>query len=232
VWPQAHEATAKALSRHGWSPVPVRRLRDVAEQRGRHAAALLVDPMTGPVTKRSLIDVRNAAVTAKLPLLVAAGLGEAARGTLNTPDPAALIGALRPAGSLASRVLLVDEDQILAAAMAATLEQRGMQPVVAGSESEAMLRAAIAPPDLVLLDIGLSPSPRPGILDWLRAQGRLHETPVIAYTPPASPLGADRAARLRSGESTLFVQARSDAPGIDERIAELVLRLAAPYEPM
>jgi CheY-like chemotaxis protein len=191
---------------------------------------LLVDPLTGPVSRASLTRVRAAAASAGLPLLVAAGLGEVSRDAVHGSDPAALIGALRPAGSPTSRVLLVEDNPVLAEAMGATLERRGMQTLLSVSESEAVLRAAVAPPDLVLLDLGLRPSPRPGILDWLRAHGRLAETPVIAYT--AAELHPDHETRLRRGETVLFVQARSEGRDVDERLAELVLRLAGMPEPL
>jgi PAS domain S-box-containing protein len=227
VWPHVHEATTAALSRRGWDSIAVRMPQEVAQHR-RQVAALLVDPLTGPVSRASLTRVRAAAASAGLPLLVAAGLGEVSSDMVHGSDPAALIGALRPPGSATSRVLLVEDDPVLAEAMGATLERRGMQALLSVSESEAVLRAAVAPPDLVLLDLGLAPSPRPGILDWLRVQGRLAETPVVAYT--AADLYPDHETRLRRGETVLFVQARSEGQDVDDRLAELVLRLAGTPE--
>jgi PAS domain S-box-containing protein len=230
VWPRPHEATARALTSRGWSPVPIQQPREVAEQsRTQAPAALLVDPLTSPVTRRMLVDVRAAAASAGLPMLVAAGLGEVTRDAPYGNDPAALIGALRPPGQETPRVLLLEENRALAAAVGATLERRGMQPFVARSESEAILRAAVAPPDLILLDLALPPAPRPGILDWLRAQGRLPETPVVAFAA-ANP-GPDRDRRLRSGETVLSLQPRPETPAVDDRIAELVLLLVGPGDP-
>jgi CheY-like chemotaxis protein len=229
IWPHVHEATTKALSRRGWDSVAVSIPQEVAQRR-RHASALLVDPLTGPVSRASLTRVRAAAASAGLPLLVAAGLGEVSADAVHGSDPAALIGALRSPGSPASRVLLVEDDPVLAHAMGATLERRGMEALLSVSESDAVLRAAVAPPDLVLLDLALMPSPRPGILDWLRTQGRLAQTPVVAYT--ASDLHPNHQTRLRRGETVLFVQARSEGPEVDDRLAELLLRLAVMPEPL
>jgi PAS domain S-box-containing protein len=229
VWPRPHESTARALTSRGWSSIPIQQPREVAAPGRAQAAALLVDPLTGPVTRRMLQDVRAAAVRAGVPMLVAAGFGEVRRDAAGGGDPAALIGALRPPGEGASRVLLLEEDPALAAAVGATLERRGMRPLVVRSESEAMLRAAVVSPDLVVLDLSLPPAPRPGIIDWLRAQGRLHETPVVAYA--AADLGPDRDRRLRTGETVLALQPRPETQAVDERIAELVLRLAGTPKP-
>jgi len=229
VWPHVHEATTRALSRRGCESVTVRMPQEVAERR-QHAAALLVDPLTGPVSRASLTRVRAAAASAGLPLLVAAGLGEVSSDAVHASDPAALIGALRLPGASASLVLLVEPDPVLAEAMGATLERRGMRALLSLSEAEARLRAALAPPDLVLLDLGLMPSPRPGILDWLRSQGRLAKTPVVAYT--AAGLRPDHQTRLRRGETVLFVEARPEGKDVDERLAELVLQLAGTPEPL
>src|SRR5207253_2178632 len=90
----------------------------------------------------------------ELPLLpVAAADGVAAA--------ALLLEALRSGGPEATRVLVVEEDPAVAAALGTSLQRRGMHPVYARTEAEAMLRAAISPPDLVLLGLALEPTPKP-----------------------------------------------------------------------
>ncbi len=159
-------------------------------------------------------------------MLVVAGLEEVAAGAGPAADPAMLLEALRIGGPEATRVLVVEDDPAVASALGAGLARRGMQPVYSRTEAEAMLRAAISPPDLVLLGLALDPSPKPGIVDWLRNSERLVATPVVAYTTDG--LGEGHQERLQRGETVLIVAARSEGDAVEARLVDLVLRLAGP----
>lgn len=227
VWPQQHEATASALRNKGWQAVPVSTPHDLTAYLGRRPSALLVDPLTGPVTRTALQAVRNSASEAGVPLLVAAGIGEVAADALYGSDPAALLRALTPHGrknGRPARVLLIEGDAALATAFGGRLERRGMQVIHSTSESEAVLRAAITTPDLVVVDLMLTRTSGPGIVDWLRLHDRLRETPIVTYT--TSSLTAEAYERLRRGDSALFLQGRAETPAVEERITLLVERMS------
>jgi CheY-like chemotaxis protein len=227
VWPQQHEATANALRNKGWQAVPVSTPHDLTAYLSRRPSALLVDPLTGPVTRTALQAVRNSASEAGVPLLVAAGIGEVAADALYGSDPAALLRALTPHGrknGRPARVLLIEGDAALATAFGGRLERRGMQVIHSTSESEAVLRAAITTPDLVVVDLMLTRTSGPGIVDWLRLHDRLRETPIVTYT--TSSLAVDAYERLRRGDSALFLQGRAETPEVEERITLLVERMS------
>lgn len=227
VWPQQHEETASALRTKGWQAVPVLTPHDLTAYLSRRPSALLVDPLTGPVTRTALQAVRNSASEAGVPLLVAAGIGEVAADALYGSDPAALLRALTPHGrknGRPARVLLIEGDAALATAFGSRLERRGMQVIHSTSESEAVLRAAITTPDLVVVDLMLTRTSGPGIVDWLRLHDRLRETPIVTYTTAS--LTADAYERLRRGDSALFLQGRAETPEVEERITLLVERMS------
>jgi PAS domain S-box-containing protein len=227
VWPHEHEATSATLRSKGWQAVPVSTPHDLTAYLGRRPRALLVDPLTGPVTRTALQAIRNSATEGGVPLLVAAGIGEVAADALYGSDPAALLRALTPHGKKngrPARVLLIEGDAALATAFGGRLERRGMQVIHSTSESEAVLRAAITPPDLVVVDLLLTRLTGPGIVDWLRLHDRLRETPIVTYTTTS--LTAEAYDRLRRGESALFLQGRTETPEVEERITLLVERMS------
>jgi CheY-like chemotaxis protein len=227
VWPQAHEATEVSLHRLGWHSIPVGTPHDLTGYLSREPSALLIDPLTGPVTRTALTVIRNSAVEVGLPLIVAAGLGEVSANALYGSDPAALLRALILSGrkdGRPARVLLIEGDATVATVLGSNLERRGMQVVHSTSESEAVLRAAITPPDLVVTDLMLTRPRGPGIVDWLRLHDRLAQTPMVTYTTAAlEPVGYER---LRRGETVLLLQGRAETPVVEERLTLLVERMS------
>jgi DNA-binding response OmpR family regulator len=76
-------------------------------------------------------------------------------------------------------ILIVDDDALMRRSLAYNLEQAGYTTNTAGTAEDALARIEFAPPDLVILDIGL-----PGIdgLDALRQIQRTQPVPVIFLT--------------------------------------------------
>ena len=79
------------------------------------------------------------------------------------------------------RVLVVDDDLDAASAMGQLLEIQGHQAAVAANGPAALAAAATAPPDLVLLDIGLPGMDGYEVADRLRAAGHTHAA-LVALT--------------------------------------------------
>lgn len=224
LWPGAPESLERAIVDRGWAPRSVTGPQEVG---GDSAAALLVDPFAGPVSRRSLVELRSAAEAARVPLFVIAGLAEAiGEDGAGHAAPSVLLGALRGSANGDARVLLIEEDPALATALGADLLRRRMSPVYARSDAEAMLRARISPPDLVLANLETAPRSRAGIVDWLRNAGRLAATPIVAYT--AGGLAAGHQVRLERGETRLSVAARGDGAALESRLLDLVVRAADP----
>ncbi|MEU7020717.1 PAS domain-containing protein [Streptomyces sp. NPDC046203] len=225
VWPAPDVATQQALSERGYRPVIVHSREEVDAQIAAFPAALFVDPLTGPITRTALQSLRQAAVAAEVPVLLAAGLGQATREAAYGADPAVLLKALAPRDSEQhpSRVLLIEENEDIAEALAATLERRGMQVARAASDTEAVALAQDLRPNLVVMDLMQVRRRRAGIIDWLRANGQLNRTPLVVYT--SAGLDESELERLTSGETVLFLAERSTSTEVQSRIVDLLAKI-------
>ncbi|MFD4141200.1 PAS domain-containing protein [Streptomyces sp. NPDC058572] len=225
VWPAPDISTQQALSDRGYRPVVVHSREEVDAQIAAFPAALFVDPLTGPITRTALQSLRQAAVAAEVPVLVTAGLGQATREAAYGADPAVLLKALAPRDSEQhpSRVLLIEEHEEIALALAATLERRGMQVARASADADAVTLAGQMRPNLVVMDLMQVRRRRAGIIDWLRANGQLNRTPLVVYT--SAGLDPQELPRLSSGETVLFLAERSTSDEVQARIVDLLAKI-------
>lgn len=205
----------------------VRSREEVDAQVAAYPAALFVDPLTGPITRTALQSLRTAALNSRVPVLVTAGLGQATRDAAYGADPAVLLRALAPRDSEnhAARVLLVESDPDIAAALTSSLERRGMHVEHAVSENDAVSKASSVQPNLVVMDLLQIRRRRMGLLDWLRANDRLHRTPLVVYT--SVDLDPAELPRLRTGETVLFLAERSTSADVQARIVDLLGRIGS-----
>ncbi|MFC9589157.1 response regulator, partial [Streptomyces sp. NPDC056944] len=225
VWPAPDVSTQQALSDRGYRPVIVHSREEVDAQIAAFPAALFVDPLTGPITRTALQSLRQAAVAAEVPVLLAAGLGQATREAAYGADPAVLLKALAPRDSEQhpSRVLLIEEHESIAEALAATLERRGMQVARAATDTEAVALATQTRPNLVVMDLMQVRRRRAGIIDWLRANGQLNRTPLVVYT--SADLVEEELPKLDSGETVLFLAERANSTEVQARIVDLLAKI-------
>ncbi|MFE4381730.1 PAS domain-containing protein [Streptomyces cyaneofuscatus] len=225
VWPAPDVPTQQALSDRGYRPVIVNSREEVDAQIAAFPAALFVDPLTGPITRTALQSLRQAAVAAEVPVLVTAGLGQATREAAYGADPAVLLKALAPRDSEQHppRVLLIEEHEEIAAALAQTLERRGMQVARAATDSEAVDLAGRMRPNLVVMDLMQVRRRRAGIIDWLRANGQLNRTPLVVYT--SAGMDPSELPQLASGETVLFLAERSTSDEVQSRIVDLLAKI-------
>jgi CheY-like chemotaxis protein len=227
VWPEPDVSTQQALTDRGYRPVIVHSREEVDAQIAAYPAALFVDPLTGPITRTALQSLRTAAVSAEVPVLVTAGLGQASREAAYGADPAVLLKALAPRDSEQHppRVLLVEEHQAIASALSISLERRGMQAAHASTDAEAMEVAQQIRPNLVVMDLNQVRRRRAGIIDWLRVNGLLTRTPFVVYT--SAELDPGQLPLLASGETVLFLAERSTNPEVQARIVDLLTKIGA-----
>lgn len=225
VWPAPDVSTQQALSDRGYRPVIVHSREEVDAQIAAFPAALFVDPLTGPITRKALQSLRQAAVAAEVPVLVTAGLGQASREAAYGADPAVLLKALAPRDSEQHppRVLLIEEHEDIALALTQTLERRGMQVACAATDSEAVSLATRMRPNLVVMDLMQVRRRRAGIVDWLRANGRLNRTPLVVYT--SADINRSELGKLGSGETVLFLAERSTSDEVQSRIVDLLAKI-------
>lgn len=226
VWPSAGAGLAVALAERGAPPAGVFRLQHLTDDATSAATVLLVDPLAGPVSRRMLGELRAAAASAALPLIVAAGLTEAPAAEAGLViEPPVLLAALRgPTATGAARVLIIEPDPALATALGASLLKSGMQAVYARNSDEAMMRAALGAPDMVMFGMDAEDG-RAGIVDWLVNAKLLAATPLLTYTLEGMTPGY--ATRLERGTSVVGVGARSESPEIEARLADLVAQIGA-----
>ncbi|MFR9673174.1 PAS domain-containing protein [Streptomyces sp. TR02-1] len=227
VWPEPDVSTQQALSERGYRPVIVNSREEVDAQIAAYPAALFVDPLTGPITRKALQSLRQAAVAAEVPVLVTAGLGQASREAAYGADPAVLLKALAPRDSEQHppRVLLVEEKEAVAAAFCQSLERRGVQVAHAPTDTDAVHTAAQFMPNLVVMDLMQVRRRRAGIIDLLRVNGVLHRTPFVVYT--SSGIDEQGLAQLASGENVLFLAERSTNDEVQARIVDLLAKIGA-----
>ncbi|WP_436737711.1 PAS domain-containing protein [Streptomyces sp. BBFR102] len=225
VWPAPDVSTQQALSDRGYRPVIVHSREEVDAQIAAFPAALFVDPLTGPITRTALQSLRQAAVAAEVPVLVTAGLGQATREAAYGADPAVLLKALaaRDSEQHPSRVLLIEEREEIALALTAALERRGMQVARATTDTDAVNLATQMHPNLVVMDLMQVRRRRVGVVDWLRANGRLNHTPLVVYT--AAGIDPAELPRLASGETVLFLAERSTSEDVQARIVDLLAKI-------
>ncbi|MFE7752172.1 PAS domain-containing protein [Streptomyces sp. NPDC057428] len=225
VWPAPDVSTQQALSDRGYRPVIVHSREEVDAQIAAFPAALFVDPLTGPITRTALQSLRQAAVAAEVPVLVTAGLGQATREAAYGADPAVLLKALAPRDSdqHPPRVLVIEEHEPIALALTETLERRGMQVARASGDSEAVELATRIRPNLVVMDLMQVRRRRAGIIDWLRANGALNQTPLVVYT--SAGMDESELPRLTSGETVLFLAERSTSDEVQSRIVDLLAKI-------
>ncbi|MGW1837698.1 PAS domain-containing protein [Streptomyces sp. NPDC002067] len=225
VWPAPDVSTQQALSDRGYRPVIVNSREEVDAQIAAYPAALFVDPLTGPITRTALQSLRQAAGAAEVPVLVTAGLGQAAREAAYGADPAVLLKALAPRDSEQHppRVLLIEQNDAVAGALTASLERRGMQVARAAADSDAVAVAHQVRPNLVVMDLMQVRRRRAGIVDWLRANGLLDHTPLVVYT--SVDLDPAQLPRLADGEAVLFLAERSTSAEVQSRIVDLLAKI-------
>lgn len=84
------------------------------------------------------------------------------------------------------RVMIVDDEPDIREIAALSLESlHGWEIVPVGSGGEAVLAAALHPPDVVLLDVMMPGQDGPATLAALRAQESTREVPVVFLTAKA-----------------------------------------------
>ncbi len=123
---------------------------------------------------------------------------------------------------MAHSILLVDDDALLRRSLSYTLQRAGYSVRSAGDAAEGLGLARQAPPDLVLLDIGL-----PGIdgLDALQLLRQNHHIPVILLT--ARRTDQDETLGLTLGADD-YVKKPYDTDVLLARIGAVLRRVSLP----
>lgn len=148
-----------------------------------HASLLELEPLTR----------RQSASVAEI-LAAADGITSVLNGLEGVGADGAV--AAGPAPSRAARVLVVEDDAPTGRALERMLDELGATATVVRTAADALRAAALAAPDLVLLDLGLPDGDGREVLRTLRETPALARLPVVVSSGAAgAALGRELAAR-------------------------------------
>ena len=114
--------------------------------------------------------------------------------------------------SLATKILIVDDEPAIRRFLKASLETEGFQTVAAGNAGEALSAVAQAKPDLVILDLGL---PDLDGMDVIRAVRAKNPVPIIVLSVRSDESG--KVAALDAGADDYMVKPF----GVEELLARV-----------
>ena len=137
--------------------------------------------------------------------------------------------ALHP-GSGPGRILLVEDDEDLAAVVLSSFQSAGEQGVITidhvSSLAEAETYCQKNAPDLLILDLTLRDGSGFALVDWLRRQPKLRTLPLVVYS--GSELSEAEMAQLRLGPTQFLTKARVQPRHVEDLILAMVRHLGKP----
>ncbi len=86
-----------------------------------------------------------------------------------------------PSGALA-RILVIDEDALLAENIIGPLETKGFTVLRAGSAGDAMAQAFTHPPDIAIVDLSMPDNSGFEVIDFFKSQPSLRDLPILVVT--------------------------------------------------
>jgi PAS domain S-box-containing protein len=143
-----------------------------------------------------------------------------------TLETTALLAELRDAIPLLrpGAVLIVEDDPSLGPILCRALAARGIPARLARDGAEAVQAVRDAPPGLIVLDVILPDSDGFAIVDELRGEGLLGDTPLLVYS--ALDLDAGDRRRLQDGQTEFLGKADATPQDVERRVSELLGRVA------
>lgn len=108
------------------------------------------------------------------------------------------------------RILIADDSQLVLKVMANKLQAAGYETITAMDASDAMEKAGVARPDLVIMDVNFPPDISQGgvawdgyrIIEWMRHTGSAAAAPVIIITSDDIENHQNKA--LKAGAAAVF----------------------------
>jgi CheY-like chemotaxis protein len=121
-------------------------------------------------------------------------------------------------------VLIVEDDPSLGPILCQALASRGIPARLARDGAEAIQAVRDAPPGLVVLDLILPDGDGLAIVDELRGDGLLRDTPLLVYSALDLDAGARR--RLQDGQTEFLGKGDATPQDVERRVSELLGRVA------
>ena len=117
------------------------------------------------------------------------------------------------------KILIVDDDEDVLLIVQTILDNAGYSAILARNGREGVEKAISVNPDLILLDVMMPGTNGIAVLEHLRADPELSQTPVIVVSAFASP--ADRQRAFEAG-ATRFVKKPFDPEALRSLVEELL----------
>jgi DNA-binding response OmpR family regulator len=124
------------------------------------------------------------------------------------------------------QILLVDQDQELAAVILAGFRDAGVRIDHACTLQQAVDRCLLGHPDLLMIDLTLPDGDGFSLVDWLRRQPSLHMLPLVVYSNRE--VTEAEMTKLRLGPTQFFNKSTVQPREVEELVLAMVSRLRSP----
>ncbi|HEX8628153.1 MAG TPA: response regulator [Catenuloplanes sp.] len=227
---------AEVLQRNGLRVVTVREASQALQVAiNDRPAALLVDLRMPGMTGRDLVGQLNGnPATAGIPVVVLSvdspaedpELARSVTDWVTKPsDEQSISNAVLHAVALSQspRVLVVEDDDDLAAVLTAMLGRHGVQVDRAATEADAIASTRHTRPDVIVLDLGLPDGDGFGLVDAWRHDAALAAVPIVVYS--AADVTATDRPRLQLGRTQFLTKSRIAPEEVERRVVALMDRV-------
>jgi PAS domain S-box-containing protein len=118
------------------------------------------------------------------------------------------------------RLMLVEDDDDLAAIIVESLERYGIETIHARNGEQAISLAETTQPDLMILDLILPGIDGFGVVDWLKDHSRWRGLPLVVYS--ATEPSPSQRERLQLGPTEFMTKSRVSPDEFERRIVRLL----------
>jgi signal transduction histidine kinase/DNA-binding response OmpR family regulator len=249
--PSIRAIVAEHLRRHGYDVLEADRGEQAIELAATHTVeAILLDLfMPGLSGWETLRQLKHSPTTAQIPVVILSvlsptsavastadaaktPLAASAQGWIQKPFNESLLLAelsrvLHP-GEGPAHVLLVEDDMDLAAVIIAGFADAEVLVDHASTRQRAIERCLAAPPDLLILDLGLPDGDGFSLVDWLRRQPNLRSLPLVVYS--GREVSDSEMSQLRLGPTQFLTKAKVQPQEVEELVLTIVHRIRKPQK--
>jgi signal transduction histidine kinase/CheY-like chemotaxis protein len=205
----------------------------------QEVSAILLDlHMPGLTGWETLRRLKNSSATARIPVVILSvlspanprGQAPAAQGWVQKPFNENLLLAelsrVLHTGDGPAHVLLVEDDEDLAAVVIAGFKDAQVRVDHASTREQAMEQCLLSAPDLLILDLTLPDGDGFSLVDWLRQQPELRTLPLVVYS--GREVSDTERKQLRLGPTEFLTKAKVQPQEVEELVLNIVQRLRRP----
>lgn len=220
------------LLSHGYAPVEVTTGSALYEASLRHRPSVILLEQGTPTVANweAVVGLRGHRETRDIPVVILSFDGErilAESGDLvcgrEPLDMGGLLAVVRKAigqRDTGPKLLLVEDDEGLAAVLTEGFRQLGIEVHHAPTAGQALALCAHVVPDLIVLDLQLPDQDGFAVVAQMRSDARLRSVPLAVYS--ARDLGEADRKRLRLGKTGFFTKGRVNPDEFERHVVDLL----------